>query len=107
MVGSCVVLSDTEERRGVYAPRQNNFVEYEKAGREGKISTLPAQSLLCASWQPQAAREQIKYTLEASGCQKGKNLPPDNLKLSESQKDWLWQPQDFLWIEFIWVCYFN
>ena len=40
---------------------------------------------LCAPWQPQAVREQIRYTLAAPGCQKRQNLPPDSPKLSESQ----------------------
>ena len=44
-----------------------------------------SQSPLCAPWQPQAVREQIRYTLAAPGCQEGQNLPPDSPKLSESQ----------------------
>ena len=38
--------------------RRHNFVEYQKAGREGKISTLPAQAVTVS----------ILCTLAAPGC---------------------------------------
>ena len=53
---------------------RHNFVEYPKAGREGKISTLPAQ----------AVTGPIMYTLAAPGCQRVNKTQAASPKLSQS-----------------------
>ena len=65
------------------APRPHNFVEYPKAGREGIISTLPAQ----------AATESIMFTLTAPGCHRVHFVHPGIPRLSHSQFCPLSQPQ--------------
>ena len=48
----------------------HNFVEYQKAGREGKISTLPAQ----------AVTESIMCTLTDPGCQRENKAGQEGIK---------------------------
>ena len=61
---------------------RHNFVEYPKAGREGKISTLPAQ----------AATESIMSTLTAPGCHSAIMIHSGSPRLSKGDKLPPWQP---------------
>ena len=62
--------------RAVTVSRPHNFVEYPKAGREGKFSTLPAQ----------AVTGSIMCTLAAPGCQRAKKMYSGSPRLSKGAK---------------------
>ena len=62
------------------SPCPHNFVEYPKAGREGKISTLPAQ----------AVTESIMCTLAAPGCQRANKIHSVSPRLSKGTKSPPW-----------------